>query len=128
MKPRLYIVTLAVDDLARSRSFYQDGIGLGQGTDGGDHVLFELQGELSLVLSERSDFNRTAGQGDETPTAASVSLSYQADNRQEVDDLLQKAVEAGGTLPSEPQAYEWGYSGYFKDPDGHLWEIVAFFE
>ncbi|MGO1950010.1 MAG: VOC family protein [Mycobacteriaceae bacterium] len=128
MKPRLYIVTLAVEDLARSRSFYQDGICLGQGTVGGDHVLFELQGEMSLVLFERAEFNKTAGQGDETPTAASMSLSYQAADRQEVDDLLRKAVDAGGTLPSEPQAYEWGYSGYFKDPDGHLWEIVAFFE
>ena len=128
MKPNLYIVTLAVDDLARALAFYQDGIGLGRSTHGGDHILFELQGELTLVLFLRSEFNKFAGQDNDSRTNSSISLSYQAENKQEVDDLLQKAVHAGGTIPSQPQTYNWGYHGYFKDPDGHLWEIVTFFE
>lgn len=131
MKPKLYIVTLAVNDLALATAFYQDGLGLGSGADGEDHVLFELQGELSLVLFERAQFDRAAGQsgeGSEVRAPASMSLSYRAESRQEVDELLQRAVDAGGMLPSTPQEYEWGYSGYFKDLDGHLWEIVTFFE
>ncbi len=128
MKPRLYIVTLAVDDLAKASAFYEEGLGVGQGTDGGDHILFELQGELSLVLFLRSEFNKSAGQDDDAITNSSVSLSYRAENKQEVDSLLQKAVNAGGTIPRHPEEHDWGYSGYFKDLDGHLWELVAFFE
>ncbi len=128
MKPNLYIITLAVDDLERSLDFYQNGLGLGTGIHGGDHVLFELQGELSLGLYLRSEFNQVAGQKNNSNTASSISLSYQADNREEVDQLLERAVQTGGSIPSPTQTHEWGYNGYFKDPDGHLWEIVSFNE
>ncbi|MBG9987785.1 VOC family protein [Aerococcaceae bacterium DSM 111176] len=126
MKPNIYIITLAVDDLDRSLAFYQDGLGLGQATHGGDHILFELQGELTLVLLLRTEFDKTAGQTDTSGDYSSISLSYQADSKQEVDEILQMAVSSGGSLPSEPQEHDWGYNGYFKDPDGHLWEIAYF--
>lgn len=127
MKPNIYIITLAVDDLDRSLIFYQNGLGLGQAIHGGDHILFELQGELTLVLFLRTEFNKTAGQTDSSYRYSSISLSYRADSRQEVDEILQKAVTSGGSLPSEPQEHDWGYNGYFKDPDGHLWEIAYFY-
>lgn len=128
MKPNVSIITLAVDDLDRSLAFYQDGIGLGKGIHGGDHILFELQGELSLTLFMRSEFNKFAGQDNHSRIDSSISLSCQAENKKEIDELLQKAVQAGGSITSQTQKHEWGYNAYFKDPDGHLWEIVAFAE
>lgn len=103
-------------------------MGLGPGTHGGDHVLFELQGDLTLVTFLRSAFNKSAGQSNNSQPDSSISLSYRADNADEVDELLQRAVDAGASLPSAPVKEEWGYHGYFKDPDGHLWEVVAFEE
>ncbi len=58
---------------------------------------------------------------------SSVSLSYQAESREDVDDVLCLAVAADGSIPSTSQSHDWGYNGYFKGPDGHFWE-VAYFE
>ncbi|MDN6281854.1 MAG: VOC family protein [Corynebacterium sp.] len=128
VKPNLYIVTLAVDDLDRSAAFYRGGLGLGAGAHGGDHVLFELQGELTLVVFLRPEFNKTAGQSNSSASDSGISLTYQADSADEVDGLLRRSVQAGGSLPSGTVKEEWGYHGYVKDPDGHLWEIAVFDE
>lgn len=94
LKPNLYIVTLAVDDLDRSAAFYRDGLGLGTGAHGGDHVLFELQGELALVVFLRPEFNKTAGQSNSSASDSGISLTYQADSADEVDGLLRRSVQA----------------------------------
>ena len=99
LKPNLYIVTLAVADLDRSAAFYRDGLGLGAGAHGGDHVLFELQGELALVVFLRPEFNKTAGQSNSSASDSGISLTYQADSADEVDGLLRRSVQAGGSLP-----------------------------
>ncbi|PLR69020.1 VOC family protein [Bacillus sp. UMB0893] len=126
MKPKVNIITLAVDDLQRSLVFYRDGLGLSDITDGGDHVLFNLQGDLSLVLLLRTEFDKVANQSNTTQRFSEISLSHNADSKEEVDTILKSAKAAGGTLTSGAKEYEWGYSGHFKDPDGHLWEIVYF--
>lgn len=126
MKPHIYIVTLAVDDLDRSIRFYEEGVGLGKHMHGGDHALFQLQGELTLALTLRPDHDKVAGQVDGHGKISSTSICYRAETSEEVDDILAKAVAAGGSLPSEPVKHDWGYHGHFKDPDGHLWEIAYF--
>lgn len=128
MKPRINIITLAVDDLEKSLAFYREGMGLGNITHGGDHILFTLQSDLSLVLYLRTEFNKVANQSNSSQRFSEISLSHNADSRKEVNIILKNAKEAGGTLPIEPKEYDWGYAGYFKDPDGHLWEIVYFSE
>lgn len=129
MKPYVYIITLAVSDLDRAIDFYENGLNLGQHIHGGDHALFQLQGELTLALSLQADHDKIAGQeADSTssPRISSTSLTYMAESVDEVDAILEKAVQAGGSIPSDPISYDWGYHGHFKDPDGHLWEVAYF--
>ena len=128
MRPKLNIITLAVENLEKSIAFYKDGLGLiTEGlVEGSDHIIFEMEGELSLVLylrSELEEFNQS--NSDEKPSG--VILSHATESKEEVDFILKLAKEYGGTLlPNQPKQYDWGYSGYFKDLDGHIWEIVYF--
>ena len=129
MKPRINIITLAVDDLVKSIAFYRDGLGFPTKgiIEGQDHILFEMQDNLSLVLYLRTELNRVANQLNSSEQLSEFILSHNADSKEEVDSILKTAIEAGGTrLPDQPKEYDWGYSGHFKDPDGHIWEIVYF--
>lgn len=136
MHPRLNVVTLAVRDLDVSLAFYRDGLGLpGKiiGTEYTDPVsgasgavaFFELQGGLILALYPRSDFTKDAGLPDVGPSQVEFSLGYLAGSRTEVGDLIRQATAAGARVTEAPRERGWGiYSGYFSDPDGHLWEII----
>jgi uncharacterized protein len=129
MKPKINIITLAVEDLAKSIAFYKDGLGLPtQGLAEGvsDHILYELQDNLSLVLFLRSKLD-VVTQLNGIQRSSEFILSCTAESKEEVDSILKSALTAGGTiLPDQPKEYDWGYSGHFKDPDGHIWEIVYF--
>lgn len=133
MKPTINCITLPVDDLQRSLVFYRDGLRLP--TDGStgfsleeDHIAIELQGGLYLVLIQRarfSQFTRLSRQSasEAAGAAPGCMLSYFAGSHDEVDALVASAVAAGGQAGERPSQQEWGYAGYVKDPDGHLWEI-----
>jgi catechol 2,3-dioxygenase-like lactoylglutathione lyase family enzyme len=122
------IITLAVDDLERSLAFYRDGMGLPTNgiappEHGGDHILFELEGGLSLVLFDRRKVAALSGaQGG----AGDTILTQPVEAREDVDAVLAQAEIAGGRRVGKARAESWGYSGYFADPDGHLWEVIAF--
>ena len=126
MKPRIDIITLAVDNLETSLAFYRDGLGLAtQGIlDGEDHVAFELDGGVTLVLYPRAELARISNDTGTMKSSVEFILSHAASSREEVDIILARARAAGAVIPAQPQEEPWGYSGYFKDPDGHLWEIL----
>lgn len=136
MQPRLNVVTLAVGNLERSLAFYRHGLGLpGKiiGTEYTDSVsgaagavaFFELKGGLILALYPRADFTRDARIPDTAPSQVEFSLGYLTSSREEVDALVRQAVAAGARVTEAPRERAWGiYSGYFADPDGHLWEII----
>jgi catechol 2,3-dioxygenase-like lactoylglutathione lyase family enzyme len=137
MKPRVNVITLAVDDLERALAFYRDGLGLPsrgiiatqyQGTDtepAGAVVFFELTGGLILALYPRKELAKDARVPVTAPSALEFSLGVLVESQQEVDDLLARAAAAGGTITDRPHGRPWGiYSGYFQDLDGHLWEII----
>jgi catechol 2,3-dioxygenase-like lactoylglutathione lyase family enzyme len=137
MKPRINVVTLAVDDLERSLAFYRDGLGLPtrgiiatefEGTEtepAGAVVFFELQGGLILALYPRRELATDARLTAAARSPLEFSLGVLADTRQEVDDTLARAQAAGGAITDRPHDRAWGiYSGYFQDPDGHLWEVI----
>ncbi len=137
MKPRLNFVNLAVRDLERSLAFYRDGLGLptkgvigsefaGSETEAsGEIVFFELRGGLMLGLYRRSDLAKDATIADGPRSSTEFSLGYATKTREDVDNVLKRAKEAGATLTQKPYDRPWGvYSGYLKDPDGHLWEIT----
>ena len=137
MKPHLDVVTLAVRDLERAVAFYRDGLGLPTkgivGTEfaatpkdaAGAAAFFQMEGGVMLALYPRKELAKDAGVPDSPPSAVEFSLGYFAESQAAVDELLARAVAAGAS-PTEPaRKRPWGiYSGYFRDPDGHLWEVI----
>jgi catechol 2,3-dioxygenase-like lactoylglutathione lyase family enzyme len=135
--PRLNVVTLAVRDLTTSLRFYRDGLGLPGKIIGTEYVdsvsgaagavaLFELQGGLILALYPRGDLIKDANVADTGgPSQVEFTLGYLTKSRREVDALVRQATAAGARVTEPPRERAWGiYSGYFSDPDGHLWEII----
>lgn len=137
MKPQIGIVTLGVDDLDRSLVFYSDGLGLPTKGITGDQfkgddahpagavVMFHMKGGLVLALYPRSELAKDSrlSMGVRSPTE--FSLGYIAADKDEVDQILAQAKAAGATITDAAHDRPWGiYSGYFEDPDGHLWEVI----
>lgn len=121
-EPRISILTLAVEDPGAELAFYRDGLGWTASTQG-DWAMLHTRG-VRLSLFPRAALAKDAGL-DELPPAGSVTLAYNARSKEEVDALLAKAVEAGAKLVKPAQTADWGgYSGYFADPEGHLWEVA----
>jgi catechol 2,3-dioxygenase-like lactoylglutathione lyase family enzyme len=137
MEARIDIITLAVADLERALEFYRDGLGLeSRGVIGtefvGDDVnpagaiaMFELGGGLILSLYPRAELAKDAKVPLGPPTTGEFSIGHAVASRAEVDALLSQAQAAGATLTDRAHDRPWGiYSGYFRDPDGHLWEAL----
>ena len=130
MKSRIHVLTLGVADLERSLGFYRalgfesDGV-IGTEFPGGAVALFELDGGLILSLYGRDDLAADANATFDAPGRGEFSIGHLVRDRGDVDAVLAQAVAAGATLTEEPRERPWGiYSGYFRDPDGHLWEVI----
>lgn len=124
MKPRISMITLGVEDLERSVRFYQKGLGFPRMESPPTVAFFTLNGSwLGLYGREAlAEDARVSAQGS---GFNSFALAHNVESEAEVDALLDQAVAAGATLVKPAQKVFWGgYSGYFKDPDGHLWEIA----
>ena len=137
MDGRIDIITLAVADLERAHVFYRDGLGLKSGgvigtefvgndvSPAGAVALFELQGGLLLCLYPRTELAKDATVELGPPKTGEFSIGQAVASTAEVDAVLAQAEAAGATLTGPPYDRPWGiYSGYFRDPDGHLWEIL----
>jgi hypothetical protein len=130
MRPLVHVLTLGVADLERSLAFYRElgfqseGI-IGTEFPGGTAAMFELEGGLILALYGRKDLERDANATFDAPGRGELSIGHLVRSREEVDAVLALAQAAGATLTEEPYDRPWGiYSGYFRDPDGHLWEVI----
>ena len=131
MKPRITVLTLGVSDLERSLAFYRDGLGLetegiiGTEFEGGAVVFFQLEGGIMLALWPTRELAKDSGLAVGTSTDARFSIGHNVRSREEVDAVIAQARDAGATVTREPHDQVWvGYSGYFQDPDGHLWEVT----
>jgi hypothetical protein len=131
MKPRITLITLAVDDLEKSLRFYRDGLGLstpgivGQEFEHGSVVFFKLEGGLKLALWPRKNLAHDTGLPRGAPSPTELALGHNVSSKEEVDAVLAQARAAGGAIVKPAQDAFWGgYSGYFADPDGHLWEVA----
>ncbi|MFD6175899.1 MULTISPECIES: VOC family protein [unclassified Isoptericola] len=119
-------VTLAVGDLAASRAFYADGLGCAVEQDRGQYVAFRLAGGPALTLYPRRALAHDAGVDPAGSGFGGLTLNLYAEDAAAVDDVLKRAERAGGTIARPAEAAQWGgYFGYFADPDGHLWKVVA---
>ncbi|MCB0030200.1 MAG: VOC family protein [Anaerolineales bacterium] len=124
MQPRISMITLGVNDLERAVSFYRDGLGFPQMDSPPGVAFFTLNGTwLGLYGREELAEDATvpaAGSG-----FAGFSLAHNVHSDAEVDAVMAQAVAAGATQVKAPQKVFWGgYSGYFRDPEGFLWEVA----
>jgi uncharacterized protein len=124
--PRVNLVTLGVTDLARETRFYQAlGWRLSGSSVAGEVSFFDLSNVVLAVWGHGSlaeDAHVPAG---EPPTFRGVAVAINMGSEAEVDAVIGAAVDAGGTLAKAAHRADWGgYSGYFADPEGHLWEVA----
>lgn len=131
MQPRIKVLTLGVQDLEKSLAFYRDGMGLPtQGITGaefedGAAVFFNMNDDLILALYPRAALAKDANVPVTPPSPAEFAIGHNVKSRQEVDAVMRQAGNAGARITDPPRERFWGgYSGYFQDVDGHLWEIA----
>lgn len=137
MRAKINFITLAVDDLDRSVTFHRDGLGWKTngivGQDFHDEVtgargtiaFFSLEPGLMIGLYERENLAKDASLSPGPPSSTEFSLGIPAGSQAEVDEMLRQAEAAGGQLTASAHIRPFGvYSGYFTDPDGHLFEIA----
>ena len=125
MEQRLSIVTLGVRDLARSRAFYGHlGWRVASEDGSGSIVCYDLNG-IGLALSPWEALAEDAQVPAEGQGFRGIALAYNVRSKQEVAQVLDAAAAAGGTIKKAARDVSWGgHSGYFADPDGHLWEVA----
>ena len=137
MEARINVITLAVNDLERALTFYRDGLGLASpgivGTEfpgddtnpAGAAAMFNLTGGLILAVYPRTELAKDAAISAGPPNSGEFSIGHAVAGRAEVDALIAQAEAAGATVTDLGHDRAWGiYSGYFQDPDGHLWEVA----
>lgn len=127
MAMQVSAVMIGVQDLQRAKTFYGDGLGCKLDKDFPTFVSFDLgEGSSELALYGWGAAAEDAGVPPDGSGFRGVSFHYLVASQDDVDDVLAKATEAGGTLAKAGHAAPWGgYFGYFSDPDGHLWKVAA---
>lgn len=127
MKPHVAIITLGVRDFDRARRFYADGLGWPVLLEDGEWVCFSLgDGSSALALFPWDELAADADVPADGDGFRGVTLAYNVGSQERVDEVLAGAERAGATITKAPAPTEWGgYSGYFADPAGQLWEVAT---
>ena len=131
MKARISVLTLGVVDLERAVSFYRDGLGLptdgiiGREFEHGAVAFFDLAGGLKLALWSQRDIAHDTGLPLQPRSPTSFTIGHNVSTMEEVDAVMDAAAQAGAEIIKTPMTtFYGGYAGYFRDPDGHLWDVV----
>ncbi len=128
MEPRISLITLGVADLARSLAFYRDGLGLPTTWTGDRGVIFFQTTGTCLALYPFDKLAEDVGEswiGEQKSKFPGIALAHNVWEKEEVDRILDQAEAAGGKIEKSGQDTFWGgYSGYFSDLDGYLWEVA----
>ena len=121
MKQQVHLVSLGVSDVAASRRFYCEGLGFELVADLESVVFVPAGYSLALGLISNADLAADVGIEVPVPGGSMVTLAHNVDSKEAVDEFMAAASHAGALVLKHPQQAEWGgYSGYFKDPDGHI--------
>jgi len=124
MEQRISIVTLGVADLNRSREFYER-LGWRKSMAKSEGIVFFQAGGMALALYPRQELAKDAHLSSDGQGFGGITLAFNTRNHEEVDSVLAEAQAAGAKLLKPAQEAFWGgYSGYFSDPDGFLWEVA----
>jgi|ERR1700722_7860159 len=127
MEPRISIITLGVKDLERSLRFYRDGLGLPTTRTANQGIIFFQLSGTCLALYPYAELAKDVSEKFvvEKSRFAGITLAHNVRSREEVDRVLKQAVDAGAKIEKPAGGTAWGgYSGYFSDPDGYLWEVA----
>lgn len=125
MKPRISMITLGVRHLDRAIRFYEQGLGLPRKAIEAEGVAFFALKGTWLALFPWHELAKDAGVAEEGSGFRGVALAHNVTTKEEVKAVIDQATAAGGQLVKPAQEVFWGgYSGYFADPDGHLWEVA----
>lgn len=127
MEPRVSIITLGVADLERSYRFYKEGLELPTtGSPESGIIFFQTRG-VTLALYPYQELADDIGPDWNEPRSkfSGITLAHNVKQRGEVDEVLALAETAGAHIVKPAADTFWGgYSGYFTDPDGYLWEVA----
>lgn len=124
MNPRISMITLGVRDLSVAVKFYEEGLGFPRMESPPEVAFFTLNGTW-LGLYGREALAEDAQVPSKGSGFESFALAHNVHSEAEVDEVINQAAKAGATVVKPPEKVFWGgYSGYFKDPDGHLWEVA----
>jgi uncharacterized glyoxalase superfamily protein PhnB len=123
MEQRVSLITLGVADIARARSFYEQ---LGWEGQEVEETVFFQAGGLAVVLWDRGKVAADAAIDDDGATGfGGITLAHNVGSRAEVDAIVERAAAAGATPTKAPaETFYGGYAGFFRDPDGHVWEVA----
>ena len=125
MRQKLNLITLGVNDFERSVNFFEKGLGWKKSDASVEALALFPLGGIVLALHPRKDLAEDATVSPEGSGFSGITLSYNAKSEKEVDDVLKKVESLGATVIKPAQKVYWGgYSGYFKDLDGHLFEVA----
>lgn len=124
MESRISLITLGVSDLAKSKKFYE-GLGLKTTWSEDKGVIFFKTSGAVLALFPFSELLKDIGIGDAEKKFGGITIAHNTRDKEEVDKIMSAVTSSGGRVIKKPQDAFWGgYSGYFADPDGHIWEVA----
>ncbi len=125
MRPSISVITLGVTNFRRSLAFYKKGLGWPtKATSKDDIAFFKLNG-IVLALYDKKGLAEDAGVSVRGSDFPGTTLAHNVRSEREVDEVFKQVTKLGAKTIKNPQKASWGgYSGYFADPDGYLWEVV----
>jgi len=125
MRQKVNLITLGVSDFERALNFYESGLGWKKSTASVEELAIFPLGGIVLALHPRRALADDATVSPEGSGFSGITLSYNARSEKEVDRVLETVKSLGATIIKPAQKVYWGgYSGYFKDLDGHLFEVA----
>lgn len=120
---RVTLITLGVDDLDRAKTFYA-ALGWVPAEEQDGVAFYQING-LVLGLFGRADLAKDQGRAGAVLGTGAMTLAQNFNDQAAVDTAYAEAIAAGATALKAPENVFWGgYSGYFADPDGHVWEVA----
>jgi predicted lactoylglutathione lyase len=121
---RVHLITLGVDDVARSARFYE-ALGMQRRLKASEGVAFFDAGGAVVSIYDRAALAKDSGTGELPRGSGSAALAFNVTSEGAVDEMLNSAAKAGGKILKPGYRVFWGgYIGYFADPDGHIWEVA----